>query len=149
MIQKAVVTSVEGGYATVEIIRSEECGSCDKRAGGGCIACTLIGGTKRMSARAKNKAGAVIGDTVSIESSEKRNSVYSLIMFILPIALAVAAYYISIAAGASEAVQYLSTMAVLLLTAAAAALIIGRIAKKRCDLTIVSVDGRENAGSTD
>lgn len=89
------VISVCGEYAVVETQRKSACEGCHKKTDGGCTACSLMGKNSVISTKAKNIAGAKIGDTVEIESKTSTMMFYAFLIFILPIIIALAAYFIS------------------------------------------------------
>lgn len=75
--------SVEGGYANVEIIRSDMCSKC-----GACQ--RFVPGSKELIVKARNRAGATAGDTVELEMDPSRVLVAAFYVYGLPlIALAV------------------------------------------------------------
>lgn len=67
----------------------------------------MFGSSSEMTATAENDIGAKAGDTVEIESSAKTVLSAAAFVFIFPIIAAFAAYAISFAVGASEAVSLL------------------------------------------
>ena len=86
------VISTDGKYAVVATERRAACEGCHKRGEDGtCSVCTLLGGETRLDTRAFNRAGAVVGDTVELESSSGRMLGYAALVFILPCVIAIAA----------------------------------------------------------
>ncbi len=86
MQTKATVIQADGKYATVMAERNSACEGCHKAAGDkGCSVCSLLGGERKISARAYNPLGAQIGDQVVIESQTGRMLWYAALVFILPI----------------------------------------------------------------
>ena len=117
MITKAKVIEVNDKYTLVEAERKSACDGCHKNAdGSACTVCSLMGPNKKISAKAQNRVGAVVGDTVEIESSNKRVMLYAIIVFLLPIALSVAAYFIAGGLGANETWQIVSTVGAFVLS---------------------------------
>ncbi|MBR6513998.1 MAG: SoxR reducing system RseC family protein [Clostridia bacterium] len=88
MIQKGKVISLDGEYAVVEVMRTSGCVGCSKQEG--CVACK-----KKIKSRAYNKAGAKVGDTVTLESRSDTVLAYALVVFVLPLVLTIAAYLLS------------------------------------------------------
>lgn len=90
------VVSTDGKYAVVATERRAACEGCHKRGEDGtCSVCTLLGGETRLDTRALNRAGAVVGDTVELESSSGRMLGYAALVFILPCVIAIAAYAVT------------------------------------------------------
>ena len=90
------VISTDGKYAVVATERRAACEGCHKRGEDGtCSVCTLLGGETRLDTRAFNRAGAVVGDTVELESSSGRMLGYAALVFILPCVIAIAAYAVT------------------------------------------------------
>ena len=117
MITKAKVIEVNNKYALVEAERKSACDGCHKNAdGSACTVCSLMGPNKKITAKAQNKVGAVVGDVVEIESSNKRVMLYAIIVFLLPIALSVAAYFIAGGFGADEVWQIVSSVGAFMLS---------------------------------
>jgi len=133
MKQTAKVTAAESGYATVRVSRTSACAGC---AGSGtCFACENI-----AEARAKNEAGAVPGDLVTVESSSARIVGYAAAVFVMPPAAGIFCFYIadSLFPGNSVLVHALPVMLFALLFAAAC-VFINRLIKKHPDITITEV----------
>ena len=92
----ARVVAVQGNFATVESSRVSACEGCHKATEGeGCSVCSLMGSGRTISARADNRIGAAVGDTVVIESRTGRMLWYAAMVFLLPLLTALAAYGIS------------------------------------------------------
>lgn len=90
------VVSTDGKYAVVATERRAACEGCHKRGEDGtCSVCTLLGGETRLDTRALNRVGAVVGDTVELESSSERMLGYAALVFILPCVIAIAAYAVT------------------------------------------------------
>lgn len=85
MKQKGTVIDIQGEYATVEVMRTSACVGCSQQEG--CIACK-----KKIQSRAYNPMGAKKGDTVTLESPSGTVLFYALLVFVLPLALAIAGY---------------------------------------------------------
>jgi len=87
MQTKATVVAVDGMFATVESVRASACDGCHKAKDGGCSVCSLMGADRKISTRAYNPIGAVVGDQVVIESNSGRILLYAAIVFLLPLVL--------------------------------------------------------------
>ena len=82
----ATVISVTEKYALVEADRVSACEGCHKATEeDGCSVCTLMGGSRKFSAKAENTLGAKVGDRVVIESSTRRLLAYAALVFLLPL----------------------------------------------------------------
>ena len=100
---KAILVAVEEhNVAVVSVSRHAACDGCHKQEDGkGCSVCTLLGGKREATARAKNTLGATVGDVVEVEMASTRVLLYAALVFLLPIILSLAGYFIADAAGAS------------------------------------------------
>lgn len=95
MIQKGKVISCDGNIATVEILRESACSGCHNRdtCGTGAIAsCTKA---EKVTVAANNLCGAKAGDDVVLESDNLRSIAIAFCVFILPIIIAFASYFLS------------------------------------------------------
>lgn len=93
MRTEATVISLEGSAAVVETSRVSACEGCHKSENGeGCSVCTLMGGNRQFRAKAENRVGAKVGDRVIIESRTGRMLWYAVLVFLLPIVLAIVFY---------------------------------------------------------
>ena len=90
MEQRGIVTEEHGDTVTVQVARSSSCGG---ECGQDCASCN-VAGKKTVLICAKNQADAHKGDTVVLESSSKRVLFYAFLVYLLPIAAAVAGYYL-------------------------------------------------------
>lgn len=99
-----VIETPEKGIAVVKVERQSACEGCHKATEeGGCSVCTLLGGKNAAHARARNTVGAVVGDRVAIESRTSRILSYAALVFLLPVALLLAGYFIGGALGGESA----------------------------------------------
>lgn len=87
MKQKGKVISVDGEYARVEVMRTSACVGCSQQEG--CIACK-----KKIESTAYNPLGAQPGDTVTLESRSSTVLFYAFLVFVLPLALTIGAYFV-------------------------------------------------------
>ena len=85
MQTNAIIRSVDGKYATAEVVRTSACDGCHKQREGGCSVCSLLGSNPAMSVRALNTVGASVGDKVVLESQTSRMLWYALLIFVLPL----------------------------------------------------------------
>ena len=93
MKQRGLVIRTEGPVATVRIRRSTACEGCHRHAEG-CAACSLLGGDRQHTALVRNDIGALPGDTVEIEASDRLILSYAAVVFLFPILLALAFYLV-------------------------------------------------------
>ncbi len=140
MQTKVTVLSLDGEFATVESIRTSACEGCHKVANGGCSVCSLLGTGQKMRARAKNSAGAAVGDAVLIESETGRLLGYAALLFLLPPLAAIAVWGILAGwIGVSSAYQVVGVLAGFLLSLGGVMLYSAIVAKKRCDIEIIRI----------
>lgn len=85
MQTKAIVIARDGTFATVETERLSACEGCHKAEDGGCSVCSLMGGNRKIAAKAYNSIGASVGDTVLIESRTGRMLWYAALVFLFPL----------------------------------------------------------------
>ncbi len=140
MQTKATVLAVEGKYATVMAERNSACEGCHKAAGDkGCSVCSLLGGERKISARAYNPIGAVVGDTVTIESKTGRMLWYAALVFLFPILLALLGGGIAGIWTDSFPIRLLAAT-VAFLAAFAGIYVYSRVVeKKSCDIEITQI----------
>lgn len=109
MIQKGKVISLEGEYAVVEVMRTSACVGCSKQEG--CIACK-----KKITSRAYNGIGAKVGDNVTLETKSNTVLWYALLVFVLPLVLAIGSYMAASVFISRQSVQILVSTCIFLLT---------------------------------
>ncbi len=86
MVQTAIVKSLSGKLCTIEVSRKAMCDGCHKSdCGSGCPMSGLFSSGRAMTATAVNKAGASVGDTVEIETSDSFVLLTAAAVFILPL----------------------------------------------------------------
>ncbi len=88
MKRSAVVESVENGKTVVAFLREDACESCSGR--------HFCMNAKKTKAEVKNSIGAKPGDTVEIETETSSLLLYSFLLFLAPVLLALAMYVIFI-----------------------------------------------------
>ena len=88
MIQRAKVVEISDGHAVVQVSRKAMCDGCHKsECGGSCAMSAIFANGSTMTATAVNEAGAVVGDTVEIETSDKEVLGVASLVFLLPVVL--------------------------------------------------------------
>lgn len=93
MKQIGTVTKTRDAIATVSVVRASACEGCHQHAEG-CAACSLLGGDNRHTATAANPIGAAVGDCVELEADDRRILAYAALVFLFPLAAALAAYLV-------------------------------------------------------
>ena len=88
MEQCGRIKSIKGGYAEVEVRRSTACESCS-------AAHVCPSGRKDAVIRARNDAGANVGDRVKLETPAGSVLGYAFAVFVFPVLLAIAAFVIA------------------------------------------------------
>ena len=139
MQTKAVVVATNGMFATVETERKSACDSCHKAEEGGCSVCSLMGSDRKIATKAINTVGAQIGDTVMIESNTSRMLWYAVLVFILPILVALIGWGISSLFTAKLAIQTISAFAGFALSLLGVAIYSKKISTCRCDVEIIEI----------
>lgn len=139
MQTKAVVVAVDGAFATVETERKSACDGCHKAQEGGCTVCSLMGADRKIATRALNTAKAKVGDVVTIQSQSSRMLGYGLLVFILPIVLALLAWGIASSFTENIAIQAISAFAGFALCLLCVALYSKKVLACRCDVEIVEI----------
>lgn len=140
MKQKAIVLSTEGDSAVIEVARVTACEGCHKmKDGEGCVACSLFDLKKKMSADAVNEVGAKAGDIVEITTPSRTVALYSLLVFILPIIVGIALYFIAELFLSNEAVLALISVGGIALSFVIIHFTLDRIAAANKVIRIVSI----------
>ena len=86
MVQTGLIKKLHGDIADVEIHRSTACGD-------NCASCGLCNGRTSI-VKAANAAGAAEGDTVLIDMADKKVLGAAFLVYIVPLVLLVAGYFI-------------------------------------------------------
>lgn len=90
------VIEINGEDAVVETERISACEGCHKRKEGeSCSVCSLLNGNRSLQTRAQNPIGAKVGDLVSVESETPRILGYAALVFLLPLGLAAAGWFVA------------------------------------------------------
>ena len=140
MKNEAKVIVTDGIYATVEVERSSACEGCHKSEDGqGCSVCTLMGGNRKFSAKAYNKKGACVGDRVVIESRTERVMLYAILVFLLPIVIAILSFFAVSLVTESSAWQTLGAAIGFVLSFFGLFIYSRAVQKKRCDIEITEI----------
>lgn len=144
MLTKGKVLSIDNNVAIVEVERKSACDGCHKNeTGEGCSICSLTGGNRKFSAKALNKIGAKVGDTVEIASASSRVLFYSMLVFILPVIIGIAFYFIAEALFHTELYNYLALVLGFVLSLGFVWIYSKTVSDKRCDIEIVRVISRD------
>ncbi len=96
MKQKAIVRETQGSYAIVEVSRSSMCDGCAKQNCADhntCAAGAMFASAKTITARVKNPVGAAVGDIVWVESADGTVLTYAALVFLMPVAVCILAWY--------------------------------------------------------
>ncbi len=95
MKQSATVISTSGNIAVVTAERASMCDGCHKKGcSDGCSMYSIFGGDKNFSAEADNSFGADEGSRVIVEATDKSIFFSAFIVFLLPLIVSFAAYFI-------------------------------------------------------
>ncbi len=113
MKQKAVVRSVSGSYAVVEVSRSSMCDGCTNQncETHTCAAGAMFGSAKTMTVRVRNSLGAAVGDTVWVESADTTVLGYAALVFLMPILVCAILYAAADAIFTAEWIPYAAAAA--------------------------------------
>ncbi|MCQ2456091.1 MAG: SoxR reducing system RseC family protein [Clostridia bacterium] len=140
MLRTAEVISVEGEFATVRAERSSMCDGCEKQGcDGSCSAGMLAGAGKSVTAKAVNTAGAEVGDTVEIETSDAKVLSYAALVFIMPIVVCALFFAAAEALFSDRRISVAAAVLGFILTFAVIGIVEKRHAKKLPDIEIVRV----------
>ena len=131
MKQTGIVVETNGNYARIEYTRQSACDMCENAA-------HCVEKCKKVFATASNDINAVVGDVVEIETETGKVLSNAFAVFMLPIFLAVAAYF-GINAFFGEGVAVICTFAVLVFSMILIAFLLNRSAKKRVVSRIVRI----------
>ncbi len=77
MRELATVIKTSGKIATVQIIKSPQCGSCK--------ACAFKNGKSYVKVKAKNEIGATIGNNVLVGCEKDNRTLASFLVYIVPV----------------------------------------------------------------
>ena len=148
MRTEATVIAIENEYAIVESERSSACEGCHKKQDGeGCSVCSLMGGERKISAKAKNPISAGVGDRVIIESATGRMLWYAVLVFLLPLAVGILAYITAAMLTDQGVWQFLAALLGFLGTFIGVFAYSEIVRKKRCDIEIVEIIVRHDSAN--
>ena len=135
-----VVEIIDKDVAVVSVARRAACDGCHKATDGkGCSVCTLLGSKGETRARAKNTAGARLGDTVEVESRTRRILGYAALVFLLPVVLAIAGYAIGVICSLGEGLTLLVAFSGLVISFLLIFLYSKLVVAHRLDVEIVAI----------
>ena len=83
MTESGKVVKTEGKYATVRIDKKHECGKCGM--------CLFAANASYTEMRARNDAGAAVGDEAVVETAESGKTLFAVLVFLVPLLLIVLA----------------------------------------------------------
>ena len=131
MKQIGTVVETEGNTAKVECDRKSACDMCEN-------AEHCVEKCKTVYATALNDLNAKTGDSVEIETETSRVLISALIVFLLPVILAIGAYVVA-DKFFGEGISVLITFAVLVGTVVLFSFLLNKRAKKRVASRIVRI----------
>lgn len=139
MRQKAVVLETEGNIALIEVSRASMCEGCKKNSGCDhhCDISGIMSTGGKMQAKAENKIGAKIGETVEVETESRKVLGYATLVFIVPIIICAVCYYIASMITSNEGITVAAAAVGFVLTFAVIAAADREITKKAPDIKIV------------
>lgn len=109
MEQLAKIIETDGKTAIVEASRSTMCDGCSSTdCGAECAMAGLFSSGKKMRTKANNAIGARPGDIVEVGSPTPTVLLHALLVFIMPIAVTLAAYFIARSVAQTENVALIS-----------------------------------------
>ena len=137
MKQIATVVSADGKYARVRVDRTSMCSGCHKSGcDGDCALYKMFGAKTEFEADAVNKADAVPGDSVYVETPDRNVNLSALFVFLVPILLAAAVYF-AVSFVKNESIRILCAVASFAIYFAALA-VVERIRKNKTPKLCVS-----------
>jgi len=143
----ATVLQTNKNTAIVEVERQTACDGCHKnKDGSGCSICSLTGASKKFEATALNEIGAKVGDKVTVTTKTERVLGYASLVFLLPLVVGVAFYFLSALITTEEIWQYVSLIFGFLISFFFVWLYARGVANKRCDVEIVEILEKNNEG---
>ena len=138
--QLARVIETNGSSATVEASRSTMCEGCESRdCGGACTVGDLFSHGRTMRTRADNRAGAKAGDLVEVSTPTGTVLSRAFLVFILPLILALGAYYIVLSLSGSGTAALISAAAGLAVSVAVVLIVERTVRRRRPEVAIVRI----------
>ena len=96
MKQKATVIAIDGKYAKIKVDRTSMCDGCHKSGcSDGCALYKIFGAKSEFTSDAVNRAGAKVGDRVTVETPDKTVNFSAFFVFLLPVIVAAAVYFLT------------------------------------------------------
>jgi|GEM_PF-1357196 Positive regulator of sigma E activity len=140
MNQTGKVTAVNGGHIDVVISRKTACDSCSScEMKGGCHSSfMLLENSNEIKISAKNLAGAELGDIVEISSSSGKILSMTALVFVLPVIIAIATYFIG-QQFLTDFYSYLATFFVLLVSFLVFSFVLNRTSAKSMQIDAVKI----------
>ena len=137
---RATVLKTEGNIAEIEVRRATMCEGCEKSGGcgGHCDISGIVATGGKMTAKAYNKIGAAVGDTVEVETVSSRVLAYAALVFVLPLVIGGMFFAIASAVSESNGIAVAAAFAGFALTFACIAVLDRKAAKKKPDIVIVN-----------
>ena len=137
---RATVVKTEGNIAEIEVRRATMCEGCEKSGGcgGHCDISGLVATGGKMTAKAYNKIGAAVGDTVEVETESSRVLAYAALVFLLPLFIGGAFFAIADLVWKNSGISLLAAAVGFVLTFVFIAVIDRKTAKKKPDIVIVN-----------
>lgn len=127
-----VIKTDDNGTAQVSVKRESACEAC--RIKNSCITCK-----KTISSVADNSIGAKEGDTVTLETPSSLILLYSALVFILPIIVALASYFIGTAVFKNDISPYILSLVCFILTFIVLNITINKRASKKNSVKIIGI----------
>ena len=118
MISRGKVIKTEGDKAVVRFVRQSACG-------GNCASCAGCAESE-ITAEADNSIGAVVGDTVTVESETSKVLKTAFLVYVCPLIAFIAVYFISVKYTGEERAAFISAAVFVLFW-----FLLGRIDKKK------------------
>lgn len=137
---RATVLKTEGNIAEIEVRRATMCEGCEKSGGcgGHCDISGIVATGGKMTAKAYNKIGAAVGDTVEVETESSRVLAYAALVFLLPLVIGGVFFALAAAVSDSDGIALAAAFAGFVLTFVFVAVVDRKAAKKRPDIVIVN-----------
>ena len=136
----ATVVEVHGRTATVETERTSACEGCHKKeTGENCSVCSLMGSGRKLRSKAENRVGAKVGDRVSVETATSRVLFYAALVFVLPLLLTAAGWFLAAAFTTETIWRILGAVAGFVLTFVGLRVYSGVVGRRRADAEITEI----------
>ena len=146
MTSKAKVISVDGNIAEIETNRISMCDGCRRKSCSG--TCSISGHMEKngvMRARAVNEINASAGESVEVETSDRRVLFLAAFVFIMPIVAFILFYFAAIAFGFEETAAIIASAVGFALSFVAIGLFERMRAKSEPEVKIVKIINDESS----